>query len=532
MRKNIALFSRAGRWFGAGFLVKPNPERSRGSRSLFLRLAGTLPGMLLLGLLATNGGAQVFTNLHSFTARSGSGGYNGTNSDGEHAFWGLLLSGNTLYGATQLGEGWGWGTVFAVNTDGTGFTNLHSFAATSGTDGFYGFGTNTDGILANGGFVLSGNTLYGTAQAGGTFGWGTVFAINTDGTGFTNLHNFTATSGTNFGGFGFNSDGAYPFSKLVLSGNTLYGTAQCGGTHGYGTVFAINKDGTGFTNLHSFTATSGSTGGEGVNSEGVNPIEGLILSDNRLYGTAVQGGTHGYGTVFAVNTDGTGFTNLHNFTDGSDGGYPWDALILPGDTLYGTSAIGGSSGYGTVFAVNINGTGFRTVHSFTGGNGGASPRAELILSGNTLYGTTCEGGTYNYGTVFTVNTKGTGFTILHNFAGSSAEGVNPPSAGLTLAGTTLFGATWGDAASGYGTVFSLSYPSPQLTVTPSGTDVNLSWPCAMAGFSYSGCTLQSTTNLASPAVWNAVSQTNVVVNGQNTVTCPMIGSQMFFQLSQ
>ena len=501
--------------------MKPN--------DLFRRLAGSLPGVLLLCLLAANGRAQTFTTLHSFTATSGSEGYNGTNSDGYFVFLGLLLSGNTLYGAAQAGGNSGWGTVFGVNTDGTGFTTLYSFTATSGSGGFV--GTNTDGAAPNAGFILSGNTLYGTAQAGGSSGWGTLFAVNTDGTGFTNLHNFTATSGS-AGGYGINSDGADPMAGLVLSGNTLYGTAQYGGSSGWGTVFAINTNGTGFTNLHSFTATSGSTGGAGINSDGANPVGGLIPSDHTLYGTAIAGGPYGYGTVFAVNTDGTGFTNLHSFTDGSDGGYPWDALILSGDTLYGTAAVGGSSGWGTVFAVNTNGTGFRNLHSFTGGSGGAYPKAGLILSGNTLYGTAFySSGSSGNGIVFVVNTNGTGFTMLHAFAVPPNQEGNS-AAGLILSGTTLFGASFADGAYGHGTVFSLSYPSPQLTITPSGTNVNLTWPSAVAGFSYSGYSLQSTTNLGSSAVWATNSPAPVVVNGQNVVTNSITGSQQFFRLSQ
>src|SRR5450759_1910741 len=71
---------------------------------------------------------------------------------------------------------------------------------------------------------------------------------------FTALHSFN------------NSDGASPFAGLILSGNTLYGTAYQGGSSGHGTVFAVNTNGTGFTNLHSFTATFNYT-----NSDGANP---------------------------------------------------------------------------------------------------------------------------------------------------------------------------------------------------------------------------------------------------------------------
>ena len=83
------------------------------------------------------------------------------------------------------------------------------------------------------------------------------------------------------------------------------------------------------------------------------------------------GGSSGNGTVFAVNTDGTGFTTLHSFTGGSDGADPNAGLILSGNTLYGTASHGGSSGNGTVFAVNTDGTGFTNLHSFTAGTGTA-----------------------------------------------------------------------------------------------------------------------------------------------------------------
>ena len=59
------------------------------------------------------------------------------------------------------------------------FTNLHSFTALSGPFP----PTNSDGANLVGGLILSGNTLYGTAQAGGgsgvgTAGNGTVFSLS------------------------------------------------------------------------------------------------------------------------------------------------------------------------------------------------------------------------------------------------------------------------------------------------------------------------------------------------------------------
>ncbi len=472
-------------------------------------------------ILAGPATAQTFTTLHSFTQISTSSYGVYTNSDGAEPYAGLILSGNTLYGTARTGGTSGNGTVFAVNTDGTGFTTLYSFTALNNN-------TNSDGAQPFEGLILSGNTLYGTAGDGGSSGYGTVFALNTDGTGFTTLHSFTTASGS--WPTTTNSDGAGP-GGLILSGSTLYGTAVFGGSSGYGTVFALNTDGTGFTTLYSLT------GG----SQGEGPF-GLILSGNTLYGTA-DGGSAGNGMVFAVNTDGTGFTALHSFTGGSDGVDP-NVMILSGDTLYGTASLGGRSGEGTVFALNTNGTGFMTLHSFTAGTGtaggglgsnsdGLRPSAGLILSGNTLYGTAEGGGTGGSGTVFALNTDGTGFKTLYSFTAldaatgtTNSDGAGPR--GLILSGNTLYGTTAGGGSSVQGTVFSVTLPGPpQLTIMPSGPYVILTWPTNAAGF-----TLQSTRNLLSPAAWTTNSPAPVVVNGQNTVTNPISGAQQFYRLSQ
>ncbi len=289
-----------------------------------------------------------FTTLHSFTALAYDPTINARlNSDGAAPVAGLVLSGNTLYGTAQFGGMSGNGTVFAVNTNGTGFANLHSFTAVGDNIlGGYNYYTNSDGDSPVAGLALWGNMLYGTAQGGGNGGSGTVFAVNTDGSDFTNLYNFTALDQT----YHTNSDGRVPQS-LILSDNTLYGTASGGGSSGSGTVFKVNTDGTGFTVLHSFTAIAGPLS---TNGDGANPHAILLLSGSTLYGTAAGGGSSGSGTVFAVNTDGTGFSTLHvfsatgtnssGFLTYSDGGEPGAELILMNNTLYGTAAYGGSSG--------------------------------------------------------------------------------------------------------------------------------------------------------------------------------------------
>jgi len=344
------------------------------------------------------------------------------------------------------------------------FTIPHDF---SGVD---------DGINPSANLILSGNTLYGTTTGGGSQYGGTVFAIHTDGTCYTNLCNFNGI------------DGEAPFAGLILSGNTLYGTTVNGGTNGNGTVFAINTDGTGFTNLHYFSTAITNSLGTYTNSDGAKPYAGLVLCGNKLYGTASEGGANGNGTVFAINTDGSGFTNLHNFAildsgTNSDGANPYAALILADSTLYGTAEQGGSFGYGMIFKINTDGTGFTNLYSFTGGGEGANPEASLILSGNKLYGTEKQGGSPGFdshsgsGTVFSINTDGTDFTTLNDFnpSGINVEAVFPE-ASLVLSGNTLYGTTLeGGDYFFEGTVFALSLGSIPLNVQSSGQNLVLTW---------------------------------------------------------
>lgn len=206
------------------------------------------------------------------------------------------------------------------------FTLLHSFIEF------------TNGANPDAGVILSGDTLYGTTVAGGIYG--TVFSVKTNGDDFTILHTFT-------GG----PDGANPSGGVIISSNVLYGAARDGGTPSYGTIFKIDlKDNT-FSILHSFPNLT-IVNGANVNSDGASPDASLILSDNALYGTANFGGTSGNGAIFKINTDGTGFTNLHSFTTlsgsypqkNTDGAFPFDPLVLLGNTLYGTTTDGGGLG--------------------------------------------------------------------------------------------------------------------------------------------------------------------------------------------
>ena len=185
--------------------------------------------------------------------------------------------------------------------------------------------------------------------------------------------------------------------------------------------------------------------------DGMNPQADLVEdTKGNLYGTTSQGGVTGgacgslgCGVVFKLDTTGKE-TVLYSFAgEPTDGADPMAGLILDvSGNLYGTTSQGGTSNFGTVFKLDT--TGKETVlYSFTGKpTDGADPMAGLVLdAAGNLYGTTSQGGTSsNFGTVFKLGTTGKE-TVLYSFTGGPSDGADPM-AGLVLdAAGNLYGTT-------------------------------------------------------------------------------------------
>jgi len=215
------------------------------------------------------------------------------------------------------------------------------------------------------------------------------------------------------------------------------------------------------TVLHDFTA----------GADGGNPMAGLTMdSAGNFYGTTCgapcQSSPNNAGTVFRLSKKGSAwfFTTLYEFRGGGDGAAPEARVVIgPDGALYGTTINGGASGCGTVFNLkpgppvspNVVGRWTETVlYSFTCGSDGANPEAEVVFdrAGN-LYGTTLYGGQdfgpHGFGVVFELIPSASGWTqtVLHTFTGGSDGGW--PFAGLVfdtagnLYGTTSYGGAYG-----------------------------------------------------------------------------------------
>jgi uncharacterized repeat protein (TIGR03803 family) len=412
--------------------------------------------LVALGLFAVAGHAQTTPAISTIVAFSLSNPIGNLVKGADGALYGVAAPASSITG----------GIIYRTTVDGSDVRTLYQLKA-------------DDALSPAGGLVLaSDGLLYGTTKfgkAGDLAGTGSIFKIAASGSGFSIIHRFATSTGTNQDLNPVNTDGAYPEAELVEGADGyLYGVARAGGPNGTGTIFKISRDGTDFKLLHSFAAiTSSSTSGLTVTADGAAPTGPLVAgADNFFYGTASLGGANGRGVVFRIAFDGTGFQVLHEFSattadattgllENADGATPLGGLVDGGNgSLYGMTAQGGTDGNGVIFVLPADGSTFTVLHSFTGADG-ARPVAELMVaSSGKLYGVTSTGGidsagtTTTLGTIFSIDRAGTNFSRLYSFDGKN--GSLPSSKLLETAPGVFVGAAGSAGSCSYGTVFRYS----------------------------------------------------------------------------
>lgn len=187
------------------------------------------------------------------------------------------------------------------------------------------------------------------------------------------------------------------------------------------------------------------------------------------------------------------FQTIYHFS-GPSGPYAEGQLLLIGNTLYGTTDSGGTWDAGTVFKVNTNGGGYAVLKSFTNtdvlfhtNTDGANPDTGVVLCTNRLIGTTFFGGYKARGTVFSMNTNGSDFVVLSHF--NRTNGQNP-FISLTLAGNVFYGAASG-GTSNLGVIFRFTTDGTGFSNVKNFVATNGSFP--YGGVTVDGATLYGST---------------------------------------
>jgi uncharacterized repeat protein (TIGR03803 family) len=255
------------------------------------------------------------------------------------------------------------------------------------------------------------------------------------------------------------SDGDNPRHDAMTPLNgLLYGTTLEGGTHNTGIIFSIGHDGTGYQVLFSLH-----------NSIGEESHSCFVVVNDILYGMTAAGGDEGEGVIFSFNPAPTptptatatptpgNFQKLFSFACASSTGKePHGRLTLDpnGTTLYGMTRKGGEHDFGVVFSIDTNGNNYTVLHDFAGGHddGATSDHGYVVQSGHHLYGMTTNGGHHDDGVIFKLNIDDQSLQLLHRFGETHHDGKNPYGS-LLLVGNKLYGTTANGGDNDLGTVF-------------------------------------------------------------------------------
>ena len=338
--------------------------------------------------------------------------------------------------------------IYLINSEmGRHDGGVLSYTDTSGfANSLYQFGQSLTGFRPRYG-LIKGRTdgkLYGVATIGGVTGNGVIYSVNQDGSGFFKLHEFA------------DNEGYEPSGKLLeASDGKLYGVLQYGGPSNAGAVYRIDKNGSNFQVIHSF-------------SDLVNGYwpRGYLVEDQNgvLYGVTTSG-LNDRGGVYHVNKDGTGFLRIKDFPL-SGINSPAAGLYLRGEYLYGTCTYGNPENKGGIFRIKKNGDDFQVLHSFSGPTDGANCFSSLILATNgKLYGNTTNGGANGYGAVFSLDTTGSNYGIVRDLD-YDVDGAYPQDQLIQASDGALYGTTVlsGINPGGQGTIFKFNLDGTGFSV--------------------------------------------------------------------
>ena len=279
----------------------------------------------------------------------------------------LFTSNGIIYGVSAWGGGNGSGTIYGYNPLMDTIGVVHSFNWSDGSEPVGGLVQGVNGIF------------YGLTEMGGLDYAGVIFSFDPTTGVYTKLEDFNSTKGSG------------PAAKLTgVTGNLLFGTTNSGGTNQKGTLFSYNLTTSTFTKALNFSTTTGYSIYGALNEH----------SNGNLYGFARSGGSQGFGTLFEFNPNTEVFSVLHNF-DSTNGSFPQGGPFILNGNIYGVAANGGANNQGVLFKFDIAAGTFTKMLDFDSALTGSFPMGTLSLgSDGWLYGSTYEGGAFNFGVLF------------------------------------------------------------------------------------------------------------------------------------
>jgi uncharacterized repeat protein (TIGR03803 family) len=185
--------------------------------------------------------------------------------------------------------------------------------------------------------------------------------------------------------------------------------------------------------------------------KGASPCGSVILSGKQLFGMTKNGGANDSGCIFSIDTNGNNYKDIFDF-NGPNGAYPYGSLVLLGKKLYGMTNAGGDSDDGCIFSIDSNGANYQKLMDFQGLSTGKWTVGTLTYANGRLYGMTNEGGIYDSGCIFSIDTSGHHFKDLFDCTGPSGKWAWGD---VVISGSQLFGMFSSGGADLYGTLFSL-----------------------------------------------------------------------------
>lgn len=380
----------------------PNGFYPTGSLALY---NGKLYGMTRGG--GTNSQGVIFeydpTIPNGYTKVADFDGINGASPDGV-----LTLKDDLFYGVTSEGGANGNGVIFEFNPSTYSCLGKFSFGVDP-ADGFQPIS-----------LTLKDGKFYGITAIGGD-GGGTLFEWDPAVTnGYTKKVNFNYSNGS-----GGNS-------SLTLKDGVFYGTTSSGANFGSGSIFEWDPATTFYTKKINLNPATG------------NSVSGplTLLASGHLFGTTTFGGTNNHGAIFDFDPSTNNYTIKSNFSDAK--GFNPQGFVLSNDKLFGLTQGGGNNIGGVLYEWDINTETYSTKIDLNY-SGGAKPFGSLLLGTNgNIYGMTSEGGSYDGGVIFEVNSTDNTYTKKVDMQGAPRgnliQSVNGKYYGVTtFGGGSTFG---------------------------------------------------------------------------------------------